>query len=407
MDNFKKYREDAVERSNIVDSVINEAKEVAQRHFASSEYSVMTAEKLQHERDRDEKGVLNLLDGYKAHLVSTLKAACESVFSIDDDGEVVNDHLNNSLNRLKLRRYFSLSKDLPAIDTRHGNEEGVVKFLYPLLPKVYVSAADKRANPKVQTVAHPFSQSTVQTALYTAYEKLRHEVNISGKEGRVENPLRFFQDRVSTATSPGDKSLAKLAVRALVAPVSSVAAERGGSFLRKLSEPDRRRMGDKAMEDNMLLRNNRVYVDRLLSAALNRCRMDAPRPAPTPSDDTTESSAVSEEKMEKDNPEAARRAKAREKRKEEPKVKEAMKQIVGQRSISQFLKKGNSNDLKEHMDKEEEEEEEEEEGEEEEKEGEEEEEEEETKTPMKHTHTFSTSSRKSGKNKRHRRHIED
>ena len=85
MDNFKKYREDAVERSNIVDSVINEAKEVAQRHFASSEYSVMTAEKLQHERDRDEKGVLNLLDGYKAHLVSTLKAACESVFSIDDE----------------------------------------------------------------------------------------------------------------------------------------------------------------------------------------------------------------------------------------------------------------------------------------------------------------------------------
>ena len=99
-----------------------------------------------------------------------------------------------------------MSKDLPAIDTRHGNEEGVVKFLYPLLPKVYVSA----------------------------------------------------------------------------------------------------------MEDNMLLRNNRVYVDRLLSAALNRCRMDAPRPAPTRTDDTTKSTAVSEEKTEKDNPEAARRAKAKE-----------------------------------------------------------------------------------------------
>jgi hypothetical protein len=86
-------------------------------------------------------------------------------------------------------------------------EEDVVKFLYPLLPKVYVSAADKRANPKVQTVALPFCQSTVQTGLYTAYEKLRHEVNVRGIEGRVQNPLRFFQDRVSTATSPGDISL--------------------------------------------------------------------------------------------------------------------------------------------------------------------------------------------------------
>jgi hypothetical protein len=68
-----------------------------------------------------------------------------------------------------------LSKDLAAVDTSHGNEEGIINFLYPLLPKVYVSAADKRANPKVS-----FCQNTVQKGLYTAYDK-HYLVNINIK----------------------------------------------------------------------------------------------------------------------------------------------------------------------------------------------------------------------------------
>ena len=74
----------------------------------------MTAEKLRHESDKDQVDLLNL-------------------------GEVVNDHLKNALNRLKLRRYFSLSKELPAVDTRNGNETGIVKLIFPLLPNVFVN----------------------------------------------------------------------------------------------------------------------------------------------------------------------------------------------------------------------------------------------------------------------------
>ena len=111
-----------------------------------------------------------------------------------------------------------------------------------------------------------------------------HDVNGTtgsavGLIGKVPNPLEFFQSRFrdTPVDQNGKKLLANLAVRALVSPVSSVAAERGGSVLHNLSSYDRRKMGTKAMQDNMFLRVNKSYVKRLRAVAVNRVRMRAPK----------------------------------------------------------------------------------------------------------------------------------
>ena len=71
--------------------------------------------------------------------------------------------------------------------------------------------------------------------------------------------------------------MANLVVRALTSPLSSVAAERGGSILHNLGSYDRRKMGTQAMQDNMFLRVNKSYVQRLRAIAVNRVRMRAPK----------------------------------------------------------------------------------------------------------------------------------
>lgn len=64
--------------------------------------------------------------------------------------------------------------------------------------------------------------------------------------------------------------LATLAVRALIAPISSASAERAGSFLRKLAEFDRLQMGEIAMGQNMFFRSNAHETDMLLSIAAQK-----------------------------------------------------------------------------------------------------------------------------------------
>jgi hypothetical protein len=78
-------------------------------------------------------------------------------------------------------------------------------------------------------------------------------------------------------TQSGKKLLANLFVRALTSPLSSVAAERGGSILHNLGSYDRRKMGTQAMQDNMFLRVNKSYIHRLQAIAVNRVRMRAPK----------------------------------------------------------------------------------------------------------------------------------
>jgi len=205
----------------------------------------MTSAKTNHQIEADRAEVANYLTNCKGHLLSLLSKACNAVFS-KVEGVFVNDHVDISVQRLKLRQVFSLSSPLPPLDTTSGNEKAIIKFLRPLLPEVRVQ--------KILVLAHPFDKSSVQTALYEAYLELLHDVNGTtgsavGLIGKVSNPLEFFQSRFrdTPAAQSGKKLLANLAVRALVSPVSSVAAERGGSILHNLSSYDRRKMGTKAM----------------------------------------------------------------------------------------------------------------------------------------------------------------
>ena len=171
---------------------------------------------------------------------------------------------------------FSLSSSLPTLDTNIGNEQAIIKFLRPLIPDV--------RNQNNIVLAHPFDKATVQTALFEAYTELLHEINgTSGTGvslvGQVKDLLEFFQSRFrdTPATQSGKKLLANLVVRALTSPLSSVAAERGGSILHNLGSYDRRKMGTQAMQDNMFLRVNKSYVQRLRAIAVNRVRMRAPK----------------------------------------------------------------------------------------------------------------------------------
>lgn len=76
--------------------------------------------------------------------------------------------------------------------------------------------------------------------------------------------------------APADRVLAKLAIRALVTPLSSVAAERAGSYLRKLGAgKDRNKMGEEALEDKMFMWANKHYGDKLMVIASNRASLVA------------------------------------------------------------------------------------------------------------------------------------
>jgi len=82
-------------------------------------------------------------------------------------------------------------------------------------------------------------QGCSQTDFHDAYTELRTVINGNGicdnLFGKVSNPIEFFKMRaMDKSLSRSSGLLAKLGVRALVTPLSSVAAERAGSYLRKL-----------------------------------------------------------------------------------------------------------------------------------------------------------------------------
>ena len=75
--------------------------------------------------------------------------------------------------------------------------------------------------------------------------------------------------------SRSSRLLAELGVRALVTPLSSVAAERAGSYLRKLGAgKDRNRMGERALSDNMYMWANSDYADKVMALAGGRAQQD-------------------------------------------------------------------------------------------------------------------------------------
>ena len=153
--------------------------------------------------------------------------------------------------------------------------------------------------------------------------------------GKVVKPLKYFQDLL-TDNDNAKQQLARLAVRALVSPVTSVAAERGGSILRKLGDPGRRNMGDTAVTNNMFFQNNRVYVDRLGTVAEHRCRNTAPK------NNTASTSATDIDKRDDITREQLRREKgqiARKKQQALQKGPKTIKQVSGQISLTDFLNK--------------------------------------------------------------------
>ena len=157
------------------------------------------------------------------------------------------------------------------------NEDAIWDFLKPLLPMVKLD------------VKTPASYATTylkctQKHLYDAYKDLCLLVNGNGVQqplvGTVKDPLDFFLQRSrNTILSRADRVLAHLAVRALVTPLSSVAAERGGSYLRKLGAgKDRNKMGMSSISENIFMWANKDYGDKLMKLA--RARADSLK-APT------------------------------------------------------------------------------------------------------------------------------
>jgi len=157
------------------------------------------------------------------------------------------------------------------------NEDAIWDFIKPLLPMVKLDVKTPAS------YANTYLKCT-QGNLYDAYKDLCLLVN--GNEvqqplvGTVEDPLDFFLQRsLNTTISRADRVLAHLAVRALVTPLSSVAAERGGSYLRKLGAgKDRNRMGMSSISENIFMWANKDYGDKLMTLA--RARADSLK-APT------------------------------------------------------------------------------------------------------------------------------
>jgi hypothetical protein len=118
-----------------------------------------------------------------------------------------------------------------------------------------------------------------------------------------------------------------------VSPVTSVAAERCGSILRKLGDPDRRNTGDTAVMDNMFFQNNRVCVDRLGTVAEHRCRNTAPK------NNTVSNYATDIDKRDDITREQLRREKGQIARKKQQKGPKTIKQVSGQISLTDFLNK--------------------------------------------------------------------
>jgi hypothetical protein len=279
MKNLRTMTTDTGERDRCVSSAIIAAKKGARRYFHTELSSDVSAPLSDQQRDVNLTSVEAKIESYRNMLQSTLQQACDDVFSKSSDG-FVNLLVHSALQRLKLRRLFLLLAPLPTLvyeNLSSTNEDAIWDFLKPLLPMVKVD------------VKTPASYATTylkcsQKDLYDAYKDLCLLVN--GNEvqqplvGTVKDPLDFFLQRSrNTILSRADRVLAHLAVRALVTPLSSVAAERGGSYLRKLGAgKDRNRMGMSSISENIFMWANKDYGDKLMKLA--RARADSLK-APT------------------------------------------------------------------------------------------------------------------------------
>jgi hypothetical protein len=252
-------------RNRAVLSAINATKEVAKNYFSDASNEVfMTASK--GERPAQLKCVTESLDNFGPVLQSRLKMAYDNVFKthfLSEDG-VPHVHVDLVLQRLRLRRVFLLKDRLPGLVFSTTNEAAIMNLLSPLIPKTKTGDFQK-----------PFCTVRTQTELFDAYTKLCNSVNGSAATlslvGTITNPLEFFlKQSKDVSLSEGSRMLATLAVRALIAPISSASAERAGSFLRKLAEFDRLQMGEIAMGQNMFFRSNAHETDKLFSIAAQK-----------------------------------------------------------------------------------------------------------------------------------------
>jgi hypothetical protein len=277
MDNIQKLSTDEHERNNKVDSALKAAKEGAYRYFYT-EMSTDVTDPFLNDTVRDSafKEATKVIDGCKGYLLTLLENACSDIFTTPSPtGELVHKWVDKGLRRLKLRRIFLLRHELPPIpkSTLHTtNDDAIWQFLKPLLPM------EKRG----ESIVYPTTYAGCTPAsFFEAYINLQNYVNGNGVYqplvGKVNDPIKFFKERsADMSLTPADRVLAKLAIRALVTPLSSVAAERAGSYLRKLGAgKDRNRMGEEALEDNMFMWANQHYGDKLMILASNRASLVA------------------------------------------------------------------------------------------------------------------------------------
>ena len=208
----------------------------------------MTTAKTVHQINTDRGEVANFLTNCKGHLLFLLSKECNAVFS-KVEGVFVNDHVDIDVQRLKLRQMFSLSSPLPPLDTTSGNEKAIIKFLRPMLPEVRVQ--------KILVLAHRFDISSVQTALCEAYTELLHDVNGRSAAGLLEKcRIRWSSFNLVFATpllTRAGRNCWRTFLSELLYLRFRPLLLNGVALFYTIFQADRRKMGTKAMQDNMIL----------------------------------------------------------------------------------------------------------------------------------------------------------
>ena len=254
-------------------SALTAAKLGAKRYFDANFSTDVTSPLEPHERTENLKRVEKVIDSCREGLNIRLQAACEDIFQtrLESSGVFVNNWVHDALRRLKLRRIFLLRDRFPKLTYKTSStshESATWDFLKPLLPLLMSDDNE---------IIYPDDyQGCSPTDFHDAYTELSTVINGNGIRdelyGKIPNPLDFFKKRAAdNSLSRPSRLLAELAVRALVTPLSSVAAERAGSYLRKLGAgKDRNRMGERALSDNMFMWANSDYSDKLMLLARGR-----------------------------------------------------------------------------------------------------------------------------------------
>jgi hypothetical protein len=278
MDDLRLMKTSERERQHRVDSALTAAKKGARRYFNANVSTDVTPTMSSEEIAYNLRLVEEKIESFRGELTNRLKTACDTVFKthVDNTRECVNNYVHDALQRLKLRRLFLLRDPLPPLvhTTQDSTNERVIwDFLKPLLPMIKTDRDE---------IVYPDTNAKCsQTELFDAYKELRTVVNGNGVKkqiaGTIKDPLEFFILRSkNTALTYADRILSELAVRSLVAPLSSVAAERAGSYLRKLgSGKDRNKMHEQALADNMFTWANSDYGDKLMALAKHRASLGA------------------------------------------------------------------------------------------------------------------------------------